>query len=400
MTAVRPEQPMDKACYFPFSQAAAGQETCMPQRKGRIQRYLGADPSLSALYEKLETHAFPLLSSNYDITRECNLRCEGCLFFEGPDFLDHPDDKSLADYQAFFKGEMDRGVNFAYFAGGEPSLEQERLRVAQRYLPRGIIATNGTIRIASDIRYAIHVSLWGGPDSTRKMRGGSVFQRALRNYRHDDRAVFIYTVNHQNIDSIPQVAAICHEYGVRLSFSHFSSTEQYEHKLRDGTPNDSRFFRFSCESDNLRLTDDDRLRVHDILEQMIDTYPRTVIYSRHYNDWISQGGSLYRLDPETGLALDCPIRLSKFHRHYHVDLTQSDGKCCSPNIACSDCRAYAMALATFRHRIRHYLDSMESFAHWIEVMDMWCQLYLLGWDDIETPGTEKLSGVHQKCTAS
>ncbi len=280
--------------------------------------------------------------------------------------------------------EAARGVNFAYFAGGEPSLEQERLRIAQRYLPRGIVATNGTVRIALDIRYAIHVSVWGGPDATRKMRGGSVFHRALRNYRNDERAVFIFTINHQNIDAIPEVTAICRDHGVRLSFSHFSSTEQYQQKLSRGVANDSRFFRFSCESDNLRLTDDDRRRVRESLEQMIDTYPETVIYSHYYNDWISQSGSLYRLDPETGLAQDCSTRLSKFHRHYHVDLTQSGGKCCSPNVACGDCRAYAMALATFRHRVRHYLATRESFAQWMEVMNMWCRLYLPGWDKIDS----------------
>jgi len=136
----------------------------MPQRKGRLQRYLEADAALNVLYKKFEAYVFPLLSSNYNITRECNLRCEGCLFFEGPDYLDHPDDKPLADYQTFFKGEADRGVNFAYFAGGEPSLAQDRLRLAQQYLPRGWVATNGTIRIASDIRYSIHVSLWGDLD--------------------------------------------------------------------------------------------------------------------------------------------------------------------------------------------------------------------------------------------
>jgi len=381
---MRPDRPIAETRCFPFTDASAGQGAGMPQRKGRLQRYLEADASLGALYSKFETHAFPLLSSNYDITRECNLRCEGCLFFEGPDYLDYPDDKSLVEYRVFFEREAARGVNFAYFAGGEPSLAQDRLRLAQEYLPRGWVATNGTIRIAADIRYSIHVSLWGDLDSTRKLRGGSVFNRSLRNYMGDERAVFIYTVNHQNIKSIPRVTAICHDHGVRLSFSHFSITDQYQYKLQHGTDNDDRFFRFSSQDDNLRMTDNDHLRTRDLLEKVIEEYPETVVYSRHYNDWISQSGSLYRLDPDTGLALDCPIRLSQFHRHYHVDLTQSTGKCCTPNIDCNDCRAYAIALATFRHRVRQYLRSKEDFAKWMEVMDMWCRLYLVGWDELET----------------
>jgi hypothetical protein len=236
------------------------------------------------------------------------------------------------------------------------------------------------------------VSLWGDEASTARFRGGPVFRRALSNYAGDERAVFIYTVNHQNIDAIPAVVSICEDHDVRISFNHFSATEQYLRKIEQGSANDGHYFRFSSREDNLKLTDDDRRRARDLLHRVTDDFPRTVIYSHHYNDWISRPGSLYNIDPVSGRATDCPIRSADFHRHYHVDLSRSTGKCCTPNIDCRDCRAYAIAHATVRHRVRRFLGSREQFAGWLDVIDSWCRLFLIGWDDIDNSSRIQLPG--------
>lgn len=351
-------------------------------KAARVQQYLAEDPALAAFYKKYRRHAAPLVSSNYDITDRCNLRCEGCLFFEGTDYHAHRDRRILEEYDRFFAVEAARGVNYPYFAGGEPALAPDRLRVAQRHFRRGMIFTNGTVRIDRDLPFAIHVSLWGDAQATGKLRGAAVFAKSLANYVGDPRATFIYTITHQNIDSIAAVARLCSDHGVRLSFNHFSATEQYSAKLARGTSHDRAFFRFSTPTDNLRLTATDRRRIHDILERMIEDHPSTVVYSHVYNDWISTAEGLYRIDPQTGWALDCPTRNASFHRHYHVDLQESSGKCCSPNVDCRDCRAYAIAHATFRHRIRDHLESRDAFARWASVVETWCRLFLPGWDEL------------------
>ncbi|MHB1240679.1 MAG: hypothetical protein ACYC18_09265 [Gammaproteobacteria bacterium] len=347
--------------------------------RGRVAAYLAEDPALQVLYAKILDRAHPIISSNYDLTRQCNLRCEGCLFFEGEDYEAHEEELSLRHYDALFRAERRRGVNFPYFVGAEPALVQERLRVAARYFARGVVFTNGTVKIDTALPYAIHVSLWGDAASTRRLRGGRVFRRPLHNYQGDPRATFIFTINHQNLRSIPKVVSLCRDHGLRISFSHFSATERYLGKIHSGAHNDPFYFRFSRPDDNLRLTTDDLRNAHDLLQRMIDDFPETVIYSPHYNDWISQPQGLYTLDPETGWALDCETRNAPFHRHYHTDLTRGDGKCCSPNIDCGECRAYAMSYATLRHRIRQFLGSRSDFARWLEVVDTWCRLFIVGW---------------------
>ncbi|MGB5340123.1 MAG: radical SAM protein, partial [Gammaproteobacteria bacterium] len=157
------------------------------KKPGRIERYLAEDPRLAAIYARFQRHAAPVITSNYDITSRCNLRCEGCLFFAGTDYQGHHDDRSLDDYDAFFAREAARGVNYPYFAGGEPALEQDRLRIAARHFNRGMIFTNGTLRIDPELEFTIHVSLWGDAAATRKLRGGSVFRKSLANFTGDKR---------------------------------------------------------------------------------------------------------------------------------------------------------------------------------------------------------------------
>src|ERR1700742_4549772 len=56
--------------------------------------YLRRDGTLRERYAKLRRHSANIVGSNYDISAECNLRCEGCLFFEGADGLGHIDHRS------------------------------------------------------------------------------------------------------------------------------------------------------------------------------------------------------------------------------------------------------------------------------------------------------------------
>src|SRR5690606_25585328 len=91
-------------------------------RSSPLAACLAADPALAARSRQLRRLSAHLAGSNYDVSRVCNLRCEGCLFFEGDDFQSHADDRSDAEWDAFFAAEAARGVNFPYFAGAEPAL--------------------------------------------------------------------------------------------------------------------------------------------------------------------------------------------------------------------------------------------------------------------------------------
>jgi hypothetical protein len=350
---------------------------------GTLSDYLAHRPALRARYEKLRRHSANIVGSNYDVSAECNLRCEGCLFFEGTDRLGHADDQSDEAWAAFFAAESARGVNFPYLAGAEPSQRPERLRLAARYFQRGVIFTNGTNRIDPDLPFTIHVSLWGTPEETVSLRGGKSFGRALRNFASDPRARFVFTVNARNLHGARRVAEICADQGARLSFSIFSPTSLYRWKLENGAGNDADYFRSSSQDDHLAPSPEMLLEIRDVLDEIVEAFPETMIYSRAYNHWVTNPEGLYKIDPATGWALDCETRRAGHHRHFRTDLTDSASKCCSPNLECRDCRAYAMASGTAVSRFRRFLSSFDAFCDWVAIAEQWSRLFIHDWDTLE-----------------
>lgn len=278
---------------------------------------------------------------NYDVSSNCNLTCEGCLFFARADGV--PLDRDGGDdWDALFAGEAARGVNFAYIAGAEPSLVPGRLAAAWRHIKAGVIFTNGTRRIDPAIGFRIHVSLWGLDELAATLRGGDSVAKALRNYASDPRAVFAFTISRENLHQVQEVTRRVAEAGGKLTFSYFSPTEIYQTQAGRVTGND--YMRLD---ESIRLSAADLSRARTEIEAAMAAHPETVIYSLDYDDWVRQPGErLYDLD-ENGIARDCGNRLSPEHRHYTHDGKPSGGKCCLPNLDCRDCRAYAPALGTF-----------------------------------------------------
>ena len=351
-------------------------------RPGRLLEWLERDPDLRARYDKWRKYASGIVGTNYDIARRCNLHCEGCLFFEGPDFVAHPDTKTDAEWETFFIAERERGVNFAYLGGAEPALEPARLRLAAKHIPRGVVFTNGTVPIDPSLPYTLHVSIWGTAEQTAGLRGGNSFHRAFENFGADPRVRFVYTVNSRNIQGAREVAAICAARGARLTFSLFSPTELYDWKLKNGAARDNEYFRSSTPDDNLAFSPEGLLETRRVLDEVIDAFPRTVIYTHAYNHWVTDVDGLYRIDPETRWATDCEVRRASHHRHVRTDLTSAESKCCSPNFDCSQCRAYAIATGTAVSRFRRFLDSPAHFADWIDMAEQWAKLFFHDWDTL------------------
>jgi MoaA/NifB/PqqE/SkfB family radical SAM enzyme len=359
----------------------ASETTARSARLGRLQEWLARDPELRTRYDKWRRHASGIVASNYDIARRCNLRCEGCLFFEGTDYRAHPDDKTEAEWEAFFAAERQRGVNFVYLGGAEPALKPRRLKLAAKCIPRGVIFTNGTMPIDRSLSYTLHVSIWGTEEQTDGLRGGKQsFHKAFRNFGADPRARFIYTVNSRNLPGARRVAAICADLGASLSFSLFSPTELYRSKLNLGTAQDRLYFRSSSPEDHLAFSEQGLLDVRQALDEIIATFPRTVIYTHAYNRWVTDPGGLYRIDPESGWATDCEVRRAAHHRHVHSDLTSANSKCCSPNFDCRHCRAYAIATGTAVSRFKRFLGSEAQFKDWVDMAEQWARLFFHDWE--------------------
>lgn len=344
---------------------------------------MSADPELRARYEAIRERVGVLRTSQYDLTDACNLRCEGCFYFAGDDRDKTGAAPGLEQFDAFFAGEAARGINYLQLAGAEPALVQDRLAVAARHVGRGTIYTNGTVRIRSEIPYRIHVSLWGMPESSRVFRGADVVGKALRNYQGDRRALFVLTLHAQNVRSAPEVVRMCEDHGVQITFSHFSPTDAYLlRKERRSEPGETHF-RFAGGEERFALSHADLEYAHGLIAELTERHPDTVVYSHAFNDWIHRRDGLYVLDPDTGWAMDCGSRVTRRNRHYRSDLRDAgEVKCCTPNLACNECRGYAQSWATMLHRFPRFVETREGFAQWIALWDLWCRLFLVDWEPV------------------
>lgn len=317
-----------------------------------------------------------LVASNYDISNTCNLTCEGCLYFARTAAMPKGDGED-ANWEALFRSEAARGVNFAYLAGAEPSLTPNRIRSAWKHIKGGVVFTNGTRKIPADVGFRIHVSLWGMDDTSAELRGANVNQKAYRNYAGDPRAVFVFTINALNIHEIVPVAQACASHGLKLTYSYYSPTDAYQnHVVGTGPSTDTEYLRISSAAHDLRHTDATFRAARSEIDKAMATYPETVRYSMHYNDWVTQPiTALWDMD-DTGVAINCGNRQTDSRRHFGPDATQDDGKCCSPNLDCSECRAYAVALGTYLLRGHDFVRDPDAHRQWLETVQIWSELFM------------------------
>ncbi len=346
------------------------------ERPSQLVSYFAADPALRPRYDWLRRHAAGVVGSNYDVHDECNLRCEGCLYFAGADRDGHGAPANDGAWATLFAAEKRRGVNFAYLAGGEPGLAPRRLALAAEHIGRGVVFTNGTVRIDERLPFIRHVSIWGDRAESTLLRGADSYEKAFRLHGGSAHTRFVMTVNATNVDSAWRVAERCRAAGSPLSFSLFSPTEQYRAQLASGAANDDAFFRVSAPDAHLIPGTAQLIEIRAVLDAVAARYPDTVVYRPAYGRWVTDPAGLYAIDPATGWATDCGTRRTARHRHYRADLSSSVSKCCSPNIDCKGCRAYSMATGTAISRFRRFAATLEGFRDWLDIAEQWAFLFL------------------------
>jgi hypothetical protein len=336
----------------------------------RIWELVSGNPELHERYEAAKRVIRIFRKPTfYEITQRCNLKCEGCYYFEGGVTHDKLEEDSLEAWEEFFSAEAQRGVSIAYFVGAEPALEQERLIAASRYFEYGNIGTNGTVKIDPAVPYRIAISMWAGDDETdRKLRGGSVFRKAFKNYRGDPRALVYYTLSRWNLDGARTIAEMCRDNGLPLTFNLYSPTVTYLSKLREGRTNDDQFFRVSRPEDTPVFSDDDLKRARRTTLELMNEFPDTVLYSKSYNDWSTKPAPLHALD-ENGLAFRCGSRITSGMNYYGSDLSQQTPKCCTPDLDCSQCRIMSGGWSTKLQPDAADLANATSLANWLEMIE-------------------------------
>jgi sulfatase maturation enzyme AslB (radical SAM superfamily) len=108
-----------------------------------------ADPDVGTRWDRVRRYFF-LRESTYDMTCRCNIRCEGCYYYEG----EKQHAREVGDpeqWRALMRSEKARGITYVVLAGAEPSLVPELLAVCYEQMPLGAIATNGLKRIPETV---------------------------------------------------------------------------------------------------------------------------------------------------------------------------------------------------------------------------------------------------------
>jgi len=306
---------------------------------------------------------FFLRESTYDMTRRCNIRCNGCYYYTG-DKQHTEDNRDPEAWRSLMRRERERGITFVVLAGAEPSLVPELCRVCYEEIDLGAIATNGLEPIAADIGYKIHVSVWGDDaTSLRERHAPDMLPRQLDNYRGDPRAVFVYTFTRHNIEEAAGVVERLADGGARVTFNVFSPPVGYEGDL--GHTPDS----LAC----MRRT----------MTALLAAHPRHVLYSR-YNIVAHThplglhtlyGCSYPRRNPSTDLGL------GRSFRQYRSDLTWDRvAACCVPDTDCAHCRHYAAGSAVVTARLfRHAVDP-DTFGAWLDYVDTYLAVWVSGYE--------------------
>ena len=137
-------------------QTKAGQDSA--KKEWKFSEII-ADPIVRERWEKVRKYFF-LRESTYDMTNRCNIRCEGCYYYEG-DKQFAQENKAPDAWRRLMNEEKERGITYVVLAGAEPSLVPELCKVCYEIIPLGTIATNGTEFIPKSVNYKIHISVWG-----------------------------------------------------------------------------------------------------------------------------------------------------------------------------------------------------------------------------------------------
>ncbi len=321
-----------------------------------------AHPGIRERWEKVRKYFF-LRESTYDMTNRCNIRCEGCYYYEGEKQF-AAENRDVDAWRALMRAEKARGITYVVLAGAEPSLVPELLRTCYEEMPLGAIATNGMKFIPSDVGYKIHISVWGADDTSRRIRNAArMLDRQTDNYRDDPRAVFVYTFTRENIPEAREVAERLADNGCKMTFNVFSAPTGY--------------------AGHLKHTPASLAETREVMLALLDRLPETILFSPYsaaahthqYGLHDLYGCSYPRMNPSADIGL------GRSFRQYRADLSWDRSvACCVPDTDCPDCRHYAAGSAVVTARLyRHAIDP-PTFKSWLDYVDAYLAVWVMGYE--------------------
>lgn len=321
-----------------------------------------ADRPVRERWEKVKRYFF-LRESTYDMTNRCNIRCDGCYYYEGEKQFARENNDPEA-WRQLMRTEKDRGITYVVLAGAEPSLVPELLHVCYEEMPLGSIATNGFKRIPPSVGYRIHISVWGDDEtSLRIRRARNLLSRQIENYRNDPRAVFVYTFTRENIDQAGGVVETLAAQGCRTTFNMFSAPVGYQGSLRH-------------DAASLQKTREAMLSLMSAFPEHVLSSPYNAVAHTHPLGL----HELYRCSyPRMNASTD--LGLGRSFRQYHADLTWDRRiACCVPDTDCGDCRHYAAGSAVVTARMFRHAAEPDTFRAWLDYMDTYLAVWVMNYE--------------------
>jgi hypothetical protein len=304
---------------------------------------------------------FYLRESTYDMTRRCNVRCDGCYYYEG-DKQNTEDNVDPEAWRKLLAAEKARGITFVVLAGAEPALVPELVEACYGVIPLGAIASNGLVRIPPQVGYRIHISVWGDDRTSERVRRAKrMLARQIEIYAGDPRAVFVYTFTRENIAEARPVVDQLAQHGCKVTFNVFSATVGYQ-----GT---------------LSHTPASLGETQKVMLDLLAEHPEQVLFSSYSAAAHTDTLSLHAL-------YSCPyprqnagqFGLGRTFRQYRSDLTWiREAACCVPDTDCADCRHYAAGSAVVTARMAQHLGSETDFRKWLDYVDTYLAVWVRGY---------------------
>jgi hypothetical protein len=317
-------------------------------------------PDIAVRFKRVREYFF-LRESTYDMTSRCNVRCDGCYYYEG-DKQHAQDNIDPAAWRSLFRAEKERGITFVVLAGAEPALVPELLKVCYDEIPLGAIASNGLVKIPASVGYRIHISVWGNDASSERVRHAKrMLERQIDGYAGDPRAVFVYTFTRDNIAETRAVVEQLARSGCKVTFNVFSATVGY--------------------TGSLTHTPASLSETRETMLGLLREFPKSVLFSPYSAAAHTNASSLHAL-------FSCPyprqnqgeFGLGRSFRQYRSDLTWvRSASCCVPDTDCADCRHYAAGSAIVTARMNRHVTNPDQFRAWLDYVDTYLAVWIPGY---------------------
>ena len=348
-----------------------------PRGRSNSLRSLVSDPDVADRFSRLRRISTRVRSSEYHLTNACNLRCEGCWFFEKEFDKRTRENSDINRWQEFAVEQAARGVTSALLIGGEPTLFLDRIQAFVQAMEFVTISSNGmhALPISGFENVAIALTLFGGEELDDALRGirpngnrfAGLLDRVLLNYKDDARATFIYALNPSAADSIEGTVRRIADNGNLVSFNYYSDPHT-----------------------GIQFSNDENAHLLDEALRVTELFPDTVLshpyYTRALITGMTEWGS-FGYDTCPSISIDHPAHEARLRNgnpvlpvfNAYSANTRDLAFCCTSG-SCETCRDSQAVHSWLMTNIRKFLRMDGGLRLWIELSESYWKQFI--WSEL------------------